>query len=112
MLYCTELIIFSIFLQPGSGTGAPNPPQFFCGGSTFLGLDTLCDGNPDCNRQTVCGGDPNCDANIATSPDEVNLLCESKLPSISCMDAVHYFMLPCRQVFASTLRSMPIHKVV
>ena len=30
----------------------------------------------------MCGGDPTCDANIATSPDEVNLLCESKYPSI------------------------------
>ena len=50
-----------------------------------MGLDTLCDGEPDCNRQTVCGGDSTCDANIATSPDEVNLLCESKCPNISWM---------------------------
>ena len=52
-----------------------------------MGLDTLCDGEPDCNRQTVCGGDPTCNANIATSPDEVNPLCESKFPSI--------FLAPC-----------------
>ena len=76
-----------------------------------MGLDTLCDGQPDCNRVTVCGGDPTCDANIATSPDEVNLLCESKHPSIFCMMCI-IFMFPCRQVHASTLWSMPIHEVV
>ena len=63
----------------------------------FVELDTLCDGNPDCNRQTVCGGDSNCDANIATSPDEINLLCESKF-SQDFLNAMHSFLFPCRQV--------------
>ena len=76
----------------------------------FVELDTLCDGKPDCNRLTVCGGDPNCNANVGTSPDEVNLLCESKFPSISWMPYI--FLFPYRQVFASTLWSMPIHKVM
>ena len=80
MLYCALLNLSS--LHTGSGTGAPNPPQFFCGGSTFVSLDTLCDGIPDCNRITVCGGDPNCNANIATSSDEAHLMCASKFPSI------------------------------
>ena len=51
-------------------------------------LDTLCDGEPDCNQLTVCGGDPNCNANVGTSPDEVNLLCESKFPCISWMPCI------------------------